>query len=131
MNEATKAVVKALEEVRARYKMRQKMDKSGWELVDTGELLCDDYRVIVDAAEHNDVARKWHEQCAEHIAYAANESLTVLVGELCDALAWVLPMAKGYAAANRVGNNQKLCEHADDILTKAKALQSKNEATSE
>lgn len=36
--------------------------------------------------------------------------------DLYDALRWVLPMAKGYAAKNRVGNNQELIEFAEDVL---------------
>jgi hypothetical protein len=119
MNEATKAVVKALEEVRARYKMRQKMDKSGWEIVDTGELLGDDYRVIVEADEHNEVARKWHEQCAEHIAYAANESLTGLVGELVDKL------TNAEIALSQYGDSELLYD-IRTILTKAKAVTNKD-----
>jgi hypothetical protein len=51
------------------------------------------------------------------------KSLTGLVGELVDYLALILPLAKGYVAANRVGSNQAYIEHAEAILTKAKALQ--------
>lgn len=37
-------------------------------------------------------------------------------GAMRDALTWVLPMAKGYAAANPVGSNQSLVMHAENVL---------------
>ncbi len=37
-------------------------------------------------------------------------------GELKDALIWVLPMAKGYAHANRVGRNAEIIANAEAVI---------------
>ena len=39
------------------------------------------------------------------------------VAELQDALALILPLAKGYAAAHRVGNNAAHVAHAEALIT--------------
>lgn len=38
--------------------------------------------------------------------------------KLIEALGWILPMAKGYAAEHPVGNNQEIINEVNDILTK-------------
>ena len=47
----------------------------------------------------------------------AREKYAARVAELQDALALILPLAKGYAAAHRVGNNAAHVEHAVALIT--------------
>ena len=40
------------------------------------------------------------------------------VGELREALTWILPMAKGYAHEHPVGRNASLVQHAEELLVR-------------
>jgi len=44
---------------------------------------------------------------------------TPLADDLADALTWVLPLAKGYAAGRDVAANQRIIENAEEVLLKA------------
>jgi hypothetical protein len=56
---------------------------------------------------------------SEALAIIRNERDDALAREAClaDHLTFILPMAKGYAAANRVGRNAEMIADAEAALT--------------
>jgi len=74
---------------------------------------CESYAARVGRAMGEDLRRKACQKDADDLAYGfCLESKA----KLADALRLVLPMAKGYASANRVGLNQKYIEIAEAAL---------------
>lgn len=70
-------------------------------------------RVHRPICEVHIVGQEWSE--AE-----ANAHLIAAAPELYEALALILPMARGYAAANRVGKNAEFIAEAEAALRKAR-----------
>lgn len=60
---------------------------------------------------------------AAHIVRCVNthDALKREVDACRDALALILPLAKGYAAANRVGSNQAYIEQVEKLLNEVKS----------
>lgn len=95
------------------------MESICFSIVDNAEQVYD-WRMIANATWDDKDSRETGQPFIDKSEAKANAHLIAAAPELYEALELILPLAKGYAAANRVGNNREHIASSEAILAKAR-----------